>query len=109
MYAEDMVDMDASSVGARHAVPSDVGDSRASESPTHHSCYGDGAPGLPSGDAVFDPAALHAQLADLLQIYLQRASQPDAVEECSAKDALACAKTATEMMSALQAGKLAAV
>ncbi len=56
--------------------------------------------------ASFDAEKLHAQLADLLQIYLKRASDPDAVAKCSAKDAIACAKTLTGMMSDFQSGKL---
>ena len=57
----------------------------------------------------FDAGKLHSQLADLLQLYLARASEPDAVEKCSARDALACAKTLTAMMSDVQSGKPASV
>ena len=83
-------------------------------------------PGLPGGEstsadsssyslpatrypASFDTAALHAQLADLLQIYLARAGDPRAVKSCSAKDAIACARTLTAMMSDLQSGRPASV
>jgi len=66
-------------------------------------------PGVPGGGLIFDAAALHAQLADLLQLYLARASQPDAVAKCSAKDAISCAKTLTAMMSDVQSGKPASV
>jgi len=58
---------------------------------------------------VFDAGKLHEQLAGLLQLYLKRASDPDAVQQCSAKDALACAKALTAMMSDAQSGKPASV
>ena len=68
-----------------------------------------GEPGLPGENLIFDAEKLHSQLADLLQLYLKRAADPDAIEQCSAKDALACAKTLTQMMSDLQSGKPASV
>ena len=55
---------------------------------------------------VFDAGKLHEQLANLLKLYLKRAADPDAVAKCSAKDALACAKALTAMMSDLQSGRL---
>ena len=57
----------------------------------------------------FDAAALHAQLAGLLQLYLARAADPDAVKQCSAKDAISCAKALTAMMSDVQGGRPASV
>ena len=48
--------------------------------------------------ASFDAARLHSQLANLLQLYLARAADLGAVAQCSAKDALACAKALTAMM-----------
>jgi len=66
-------------------------------------------PGVLGGDLVFDAGKLHSQLADLLQIYLKRAAEPDAVQKCSAKDAISCAKTLTAMMSDVQSGKPASV
>ncbi len=66
-------------------------------------------PGVLSGELIFDAGELHAQLADLLQLYLKRAADPDAVAKCSAKDAISCAKTLTAMMSDVQSGKPASV
>ena len=66
------------------------------EDPAHHSL----------GDGGFDAEKLHAQLSGLLQLYLARASDPGAVKQCSAKDAIACAKTLTAMMTDVQSGKL---
>ena len=68
----------------------------------------------PEGDstgysASFDAGKLHQQLADLLQLYLKRASDADAVKQCSAKDALACAKALTSMMTDVQSGRSASV
>jgi len=84
--------------------PEDGGTFRHSPArPPQKPCFGGWSEG------GFDAAALHAQLADLLQLYLARASQPDAVEKCSAKDAIACAKTLTAMMSDVQSGKPASV
>jgi hypothetical protein len=62
-----------------------------------------------ASEIIFDAGKLHAQLADLLKLYLARAADPDAIEKCSAKDALACAKALTAMMSDLQSGKPASV
>ena len=59
--------------------------------------------------ASFDAAKLHGQLAGLLKLYLARAADPDAIEKCSAKDAISCAKALTAMMSDLQSGKPASV
>ena len=69
------------------------------EDPAHHS-FSDGG---------FDAAKLHEQLAGLLQLYLARAADPDAVAQCSAKDAIACAKALTAMMSDLQSARPASV
>ncbi len=66
-------------------------------------------PGVLGEDLVFDSGKLHSQLADLLKLYLARASEPDAIEKCSAKDAISCAKTLTGMMSDVQSGKPASV
>ena len=117
MHSKDMAEMDDSVVGAQHAVPA-VGRrfTPAAYSDNETAAAINGHPtAIPlsnnqqpetSNAASFDAAALHAQLADLLQIYLKRAADPDAVKQCSAKDALACAKALTGMMSDVQSGKL---
>jgi len=66
-------------------------------------------PGVLGEELIFDAGKLHSQLADLLQLYLSRASDPDAVQQCSAKDAISCAKALTAMMSDVQSGKPASV
>ena len=72
--------------------------------------YGLQATGYRAEDGlIFDAGKLHEQLSGLLQLYLARASDPDAVAKCSAKDAIACAKALTQMMSDLQSGKPASV
>jgi len=58
---------------------------------------------------IFDPAELFAQLSRLLALYLARAGAAEALASLAPKDALAAAKTAFELMAALQAGKLSAV
>jgi len=84
--------------------PEDGGTFRHSTArPPQKPCFGGWS------ESGFDAAALHAQLADLLQIYLKRASQPDAVEKCSAKDAVNCAKNITQMMTDIQSGRPASV
>jgi len=84
--------------------PEDGGTFRHSPArPPQKPCFGGWSEG------GFDAAALHAQLADLLQLYLKRAAEPDAVAKCSAKDAISCAKTLTAMMSDVQSGKPASV
>jgi len=122
----DVAETRDSPVGAQHAVPavgrgftSQDGWLRAPPGPNNggtgdspvipHNKSRASQPGLPGEDLIFDAAKLHSQLADLLQIYLKRASSPDAIEKCSAKDALACAKTLTAMMSDVQSGKPASV
>src|SRR4030042_4306894 len=75
----------------------------------HEERRGTGPRPTDSPKMVFDPAEVFFQLAELQRVYLARAKDAQAVAEMPAKDALACAKTTTEMMSALQAGKLAAV
>ena len=83
--------------------------SRAGESPTCHSRCGDGVPGVLSEELIFDAGKLHSQLADLLKLYLARAADLEAVEACTAKDAIACAKALTAMMSDVQSGKPASI
>jgi len=81
--------------------PEDGGTFRHSPArPPQKPCFGGWSEG------GFDAAALHSQLADLLQLYLKRAAEPDAVQKCSAKDAISCAKTLTAMMTDVQSGKL---
>ncbi|MCD6283291.1 hypothetical protein J7J84_06800 [bacterium] len=60
-------------------------------------------------DGGFDPAGLFAQLSRLLELYLARAEDPDALANMAPKDALACAKTVMALMADLQGGKPAAV
>jgi len=84
--------------------PEDGGTFRHSPArPPQKPCFGGWSEG------GFDAGKLHAQLADLLQLYLARAAEPDAVAKCSAKDAISCAKTLTAMMSDVQSGKPASV
>ena len=58
---------------------------------------------------VFDPAELFAQLSRLLELYLARAEDTDALANMSPKDALTCAKTVMALMADLQGGKPASV
>ena len=84
--------------------PEDGGTFRHSPArPPQKPCFGGWSEG------GFDAAALHSQLADLLQLYLKRAAEPDAVQKCSAKDAISCAKTLTAMMTDIQSGRPASV
>jgi len=59
--------------------------------------------------ASFDAGKLHSQLAGLLQLYLARAADAEAVQQCSAKDAISCAKALTSMMTDVQSGRPASV
>ena len=105
-----MSEMDDSVVGAQHAVPAvgrpPVG--RRLET-SQEDRRGTGPRPTDAPEMIFDSGKLHSQLADLLQLYLARASDPDAIEKCSAKDAISCAKTLTAMMSDVQSGKPASV
>ncbi len=119
----DVADTQDSPVGvyppgrARHTVPSDAGadeDSvvqpfRAGSSDDKTRAEALDYQENPGEELIFDAGKLHAQLADLLQIYLKRAADPNAVQKCSAKDAISCAKTLTSMMSDVQSGKPASV
>ncbi len=97
---------DDSPVGAQHAVPA-VGRPPVGRRPETQDDTRRGTGPRPTEEPQmeFDAAKLHSQLAELLQLYLARASQPDAIAKCSAKDAISCAKTLTGMMSDVQSGK----
>ncbi len=106
----DDAEMRDSPVGAQHAVPV-VGRPPVGRRPETQDDIRRGTGPRPTEESPmeFDAAKLHTQLADLLQLYLTRAAEPDAIEKCSAKDAISCAKTLTAMMSDVQSGKPASV